>query len=79
MNIEERSMEEAILMCGDKLGYIHVADNNRRACGDGSIDFKKVLDALGKISYKGYISVECLPLPDGITAARKSILHLKSL
>lgn len=76
MNIEESSMEEAILLCSDKLGYVHVADNNRHACGEGSIDFKKVLEALSKISYKGYVSVECLPLPDGVTAARKSITHL---
>jgi sugar phosphate isomerase/epimerase len=79
MNIEESSMEEAILLCSDKLGYIHVADNTRRTCGEGSIDFKKVLDALNKISYKGYVSVECLPIPDGVTAAKNSISHLKNI
>lgn len=78
MNIEESSMEEAILLCASKLGYIHFADNNRHACGEGSIDFKKVLDALKQISYKGYVSVECLPIPDGVTAAKNSILHLKN-
>lgn len=78
MNIEERSLERAIISCGSKLGYIHVADNNRLACGDGSIHFGKVMDALYHISYKGYVSVECLPLPDGITAARTSIYTLKN-
>lgn len=79
MNIEENSMEKAIILCGSKLGYIHFADNNRHACGDGTIDFQKVMIALEHISYKGYISVECLPLPDGISAARNSIANLKGL
>lgn len=79
MNIEENSPEKAIELCGSKLGYIHFADNNRHACGDGTIDFEKILTALENISYKGYVSVECLPLPDGISAARSSITNLKGL
>lgn len=77
MNIEERSMEDAIMLCASKLGYIHFADNNRKACGEGAIDFKKVKRALSNISYKGFISVECMPIPDGYTAAKMSIDNLK--
>jgi sugar phosphate isomerase/epimerase len=79
MNIEESSMEKTIMQCGSKLGYIHFADNNRHACGEGAIDFGKVMSALKNISYESYISVECLPLPDGISAARNSITNLKGL
>ncbi|MEM5770996.1 MAG: sugar phosphate isomerase/epimerase, partial [Bacillota bacterium] len=61
------------------LGYIHFADNNRHACGDGTLSFERVIAALAEISYKGYISVECLACPDGLTAARKSIEHLKGI
>ena len=77
MNIEEASMEEAITLCGTKLGHLHFADNTRHACGEGTIDFRNVMGALKRISYNGYVSVECLPIPDGITAARASIAHIK--
>ncbi len=77
MNIEEASTEAAIMLCGARLGHIHFADNTRHACGEGTIDFKKVMGALKRISYSGYISVECLPIPDGITAAKDSIIHIK--
>lgn len=79
MNIEERNFVDAIISCGSKLGYVHVADNNRHPCGEGAINFGKVIDALNDIPYKGYVSVECLPLPDGLTAARKSIYTLKNV
>ncbi len=78
MNIEESNIENAIMLCGSKLGYIHFADNNRHACGEGFLDFKKIQMALKNISYKGYASVECLPIPDGFTAAKKSIEYLKA-
>jgi sugar phosphate isomerase/epimerase len=79
MNIEESSLEKAICLCGDRLGYIHFADNNRHACGDGTLNFERIIAALKDISYIGYISVECLGRPDGLTAARRSIEHLKGI
>jgi len=77
MNIEEISIEKAMEVCGDKLGYVHFADSNRYYPGAGHIDFKKVINALKKINYQGYISFECLPWPDGITAANKAIENIK--
>lgn len=79
MNIEEADMVEAIRKTGKELGHIHFADNNRHACGEGCLDFGAVLDALIDIDFKGYVSVECLPLPDGVTAAERSIRYIKSL
>lgn len=79
MNIEESDMAEAIKLCGDKLGYIHVADNNRKYVGAGAIDFSKVLEAAKSIGYKGYLSLECLPLPDPDTAIVKTMIKLKSI
>lgn len=76
MNIEESSMSDAILKSGEKLGYIHVADNTRLAVGTGSIDFQKVFDSLIDIGYKGAVSLECLPLPTGEIAARKSLKEI---
>ncbi|GAB1475582.1 sugar phosphate isomerase/epimerase [Bacillota bacterium] len=64
MNIEESDFKEAILASRNLLGYIHIADSNRLYPGAGHIPFKGIFDALNKIDYKGFISAECLPLPD---------------
>lgn len=78
MGIEESDMLEALRTAGSKLGYLHLADNNRRTPGTGSFDFGKILETLDAISYKGYLSVECLPIPDGMTAARDALAYIKS-
>ena len=79
MNIDENSFREAILTAGNKLGYFHLADNTRRYPGSGTIDFKSILALLREISYKGYLSVECLPVPSGEEAAKKAIDYMKSI
>ncbi|MDI9490689.1 MAG: sugar phosphate isomerase/epimerase family protein [Bacillota bacterium] len=79
MNIEENNMTDAIRLAGERLGYIHFADNDRNYPGHGCIDFVNVVEVLKEISYSGYISVECLPFPDRETAAKKSIEFLKNL
>jgi len=78
MAIEETSIPDAIRTAGDKLGYFHLADNHRHACGTGALNFREILAALKEIGYQGYLSVECLPLPDGETAARQSLEHIRS-
>ncbi|NLM11653.1 MAG: sugar phosphate isomerase/epimerase [Clostridiaceae bacterium] len=79
MNIEEKDMCESIRECGDMLGYVHIADSNRMHAGGGHIDFKKIIDALKDINYNGYLSAECLPIPDGDIAARKGLDFIKPL
>ncbi len=68
MNIEDADMSKAILDCGDLLGYIHIADSNRHYAGAGHIDLKEVFNSLKQVNYQGFISAECLPLPDSDTA-----------
>ena len=41
MNIEESSIVNAIIKTGDRLGYVHFADNTRHAPGQGQTDFKQ--------------------------------------
>lgn len=79
MGIDECDPIKAIRRCKGKLGYVHLADNSRRYPGSGQFDFKKILQALDEIEYDGYLSVECLPYPDGETAAIRAITHLKSI
>jgi sugar phosphate isomerase/epimerase len=76
MGIDETDPAAAIQLCGKKLGYMHLADNSRCYPGSGQFDFRKILQALDTIEYGGYLSVECLPKPDGITAARYAIKHV---
>lgn len=77
MNIEETNMVEAILSTGDYLGYFHLADNTRCAIGTGNLDIEKILNALKRIEYNGYIAIECLPVPDGLTAASQSLFAIE--
>lgn len=79
MNIEEFDPCQAIRMCGKKLGYFHVADNSRRYPGSGQLDFRRILGALEEIGYDGYVSVECIPEPDRMTAAKRAIAHLHAV
>lgn len=79
MMIDECDPVAAIHRCAGKLGYVHLADNSRRYPGSGQIDFVKLLQALRDTNYQGYLAVECLPDPDGESAARSAIQHLKAL
>jgi 5-keto-L-gluconate epimerase len=79
MNIEEPSMEESIRRCGKKIFHFHVADSNRWYPGAGHIDFASLLKALESTGYKGYVSGEFLPQPDGATSIRKGLEYLKTI
>ena len=78
MNIGETNPEAAMRLCGKSLGYFHVADNTRLNPGSGTLDFAEYLAVLSGIGYAGYVSVECLPIPDGDTAASRALAHLKA-
>lgn len=78
MNIEDSNISKSILDCGGLLGYVHIADSNRHYAGAGHIDFKEVISSLRAIGYNGYISAECLPLPDSNTALKGWIEGVKA-
>lgn len=79
MGIEEGDPIKAIKRCRGKIGYFHLADNSRQYPGSGQFDFKRILNALEEVKYDGYLSVECLPKPDGLTAAREAIRYMKEI
>jgi sugar phosphate isomerase/epimerase len=79
MNIEEQSLAGALRLAGSKLGYVHFADSNRRAAGQGHIDFHALADVLRQMGYHGYISAEILPLPNSRAAAELAIACFRSL
>jgi sugar phosphate isomerase/epimerase len=61
MNIEERSLPEAIRATGALINHVHLSDSNRAAPGLGHMDFAAVLRALLEVGYPGYLTFELDP------------------
>jgi sugar phosphate isomerase/epimerase len=58
LNIEEADMYQAIRHVKDRLVDFHVADNNRMGCGQGALDWKKIVGTLKEVGYDGALTVE---------------------
>lgn len=58
MNIEEADMFETIRTVGDRLVDFHVCDSNRMACGQGHLDWLKIVGTLHTTGYEGALTVE---------------------
>jgi len=58
MNIEEASWRDAIALAGSRIADVHVADNNRRPPGEGSLDWGDVLRQLAAAGYDSYLTLE---------------------
>ncbi len=65
MNIEEDFVGAAILTAGDKLGHLHIGENNRMPPGYGHIPWTEISAALRKIGYTGDVVMEPFLLPGG--------------
>lgn len=74
---------EVIKKFAHVIGHIHIEDIRNRVhehkiCGHGDIDFVSIFDALHKISYNGFISLELYPYQDNpVEAGRESLEFLK--
>lgn len=58
MNIEEDNVIHAIYTAEEKLGHIHLGENNRRFPGNGDFPWDELIKVLGKINYKGTVNFE---------------------
>lgn len=65
-NIEERSVREALTLCGERLFHVHLADSNRWIPGFGHFPFAELWEALEAVGYQGALVLECLPRPDPV-------------
>ena len=59
-NLEEDSFTKPILLAGERLAAVHVSDCNRKIPGKGHIDFPPIFDALKKVRYDGYVTLEAI-------------------
>lgn len=58
INIEEVDPMGAIRNVGNKLLDFHVADNNRKPCGQGKYDWTEVINTLKEVNYQGQLTAE---------------------
>lgn len=79
MNIEDVTIGGELARNIDYIQYIHFADSNRWAPGQGHTDFPDILKHLKEVNYNNWVSVEILPKPDPDTAARQAVEYLKPL
>src|SRR5262245_45676553 len=73
MNIEERSIGEAIKAAGPRLKHLHACENDRGAPGSGHIQWREVADACRAIGYTGPAVIE------SFTADVKSIARAAAI
>lgn len=73
MNIEERSLGEAIRAVGPRLRYFHACENDRGAPGSGHVPWADVAAALRDINYDGPVVIE------SFTAKVKSIARAAAI
>jgi len=77
MNIEDRNIGDELVKYIDHIGYIHLADSNRHAPGQGHTDFNDIFNKIKSTNYDGWLSVEILPYPDPETAAKQALDYLR--
>lgn len=55
---EEKSFSGAVKACGDRLGYVHVNENDRGIPGTGLVPFAEFFRALVQVGYEGPLTIE---------------------
>ena len=65
MNIEEDSIEQAIITAGPYLSALHLGETNRKPPGCGRMPWKEIKNALDKIEFNGPLVMEPFVKPGG--------------
>ena len=60
VSLEEDSFTEPIIFAGKRVAAVHVSDCNRKIPGKGHIDFPPIFEALKKVGYDGYVTLEAI-------------------
>jgi D-psicose/D-tagatose/L-ribulose 3-epimerase len=73
MNIEERSLGDAIRSAGPRLKHLHACENDRGAPGSGHVPWQEVATACRDVGYDGPVVIE------SFTAKVKSIARAAAI
>jgi len=79
MNIEENNISRSIEEAKDYIFHVHLADSNRLLPGYGHIDFKSGFNALKKIGYRNFMTLECSIPGKPEIELPKCVKYLRSL
>ncbi len=80
MNIEEKSIEEALKQAKDYLVHVHISDSNNFAPGTGHLDFESIFRVLLDIDYNHFVSAELgVDMLEAGGAAKTTIDYVKRL
>ncbi len=79
MNIEDKTIANELRKHIHYINYIHLADSNRLAPGQGHIDFSDIFNTLKDTGYNGWVSAEILPKPTPDIAAKQAAAFLLPL
>lgn len=60
MHIEDKSLPYAIEYSKGLISNLHISSSNRHDIGTGHFDFKETTDALRKVGYDGYLTLEAI-------------------
>lgn len=78
MSSESTPIAELIRRHHAMLAHFHANDANLQGPGFGDVDFMPILEALGEVDYRGWVSVEVFDYTPGIERlARESIQHME--
>jgi D-psicose/D-tagatose/L-ribulose 3-epimerase len=58
MNMEERSMGDALRLAGNRLFHLHASESRRGKPGNGAVPWGMVSEALHSIDYRGFAIIE---------------------
>jgi len=77
MSSESAPIPELVHRYSPLLAHFHANDPNRQGPGFGELDFVPVLEALGEIDYRGWVSVEVFDYAPGVERlAQESVEYL---
>jgi sugar phosphate isomerase/epimerase len=79
MNIEERSVFEAIRLHAPRARHVHLCETNGGPFGTGGLDFGRVLSALDQAGYDRFASIKVYRHQGWEEAARSSAAFLRGL
>lgn len=78
MNLEDEDLMTSLYLSEPYLGYVHFSGINRLYPKPGRLPYPEIQNELRRMSYDGFISLECIPVPDGYTASKRGLEYLKN-